>query len=137
LTPAICADKAGRDRHVTSSDLGRAALPATPDFEVRTVTTPDAIVVSVAGECDLLHRDELTAVLQQAVRAGATVVVDLAEVQYLDSSGLYALVAARQAARERAGHVYVVNATGTVATVLELTGVMKILQPPTDHPTPR
>ncbi|MFF5219301.1 STAS domain-containing protein [Micromonospora sp. NPDC000442] len=100
------------------------------DFQVRTATEADRIVVSVAGECDLRHRDELSALLHTAVQATSLVVVDLAAVRFLDSSGLHALVTARQAARQRAGNVYVVNATGTVARVLEMTGLLPLLQPP-------
>ncbi|MEU8238137.1 STAS domain-containing protein [Actinoplanes missouriensis] len=100
------------------------------DFQIRTATQADRIVVSVAGECDLRHRDEMTTVLQAAVQAAPVVAVDLGAVRFLDSSGLHALVSARQAASRRDGVVYVVNATGTVAMVLEMTGVLQLLRPP-------
>lgn len=101
------------------------------DFHIRTAAGPGRIVVFVTGECDLRHRDELTAQLQQAVRSAPLVVVDLEQVRFLDSSGLHALVSARVAAGRRDGSLRVVNARGTVATVLEMTGLLKLLQPPT------
>ncbi|MEU4561810.1 STAS domain-containing protein [Actinoplanes sp. NPDC023936] len=100
------------------------------DFQIRTATHAGRIVVSVAGECDLRHRDEMTTALEAAVRAAPVVAVDLGAVRFLDSSGLHALVSARQAASRRDGVVYVVNATGTVAMVLEMTGVLQLLRPP-------
>jgi anti-sigma B factor antagonist len=100
------------------------------DFEVRTAREPDRIVVFVAGECDLRHRDELTACLHASVEAAPLVVVDLAAVRFLDSSGLHALVSAQKIARRRAGNLYAVNARGTVATILDITGVTELLRPP-------
>lgn len=101
-----------------------------PDFEVHTVHDADTIVVALAGDCDLRSRDEMTAALLAAAQTGRTVTVDLARVSFLDSSGLHALVRAHHAAVERAGALYVVNATGTVATVLEITGILTLLRHP-------
>ncbi|BBH70787.1 hypothetical protein ACTI_74720 [Actinoplanes sp. OR16] len=104
------------------------------DFWINASRETGRIVVSVAGECDLRHRDEMTTALREAVRDAPEVVVDLGAVRFLDSSGLHALVSASQAARRRDGIVYVVNATGTVAMVLEMTGVLRMLRPPTPAP---
>ncbi|WP_229068867.1 STAS domain-containing protein [Actinoplanes sp. DH11] len=101
------------------------------DFETHTIHQDGTIVVALAGECDLRSRDEMMATLLAAVGSGDPVTVDLAGVRFLDSSGLHALVTAHHAARERAGSLYVVNATGTVATVLRITGVLDLLRHPT------
>ncbi|MEU4690121.1 STAS domain-containing protein [Actinoplanes sp. NPDC023714] len=106
------------------------------DFQISTAPQAGRIVVSVAGDVDLRHRDEMTDSLQAAVRSAPEVVVDLAAVRFLDSSGLHALISARQAATRRDGTVWVVNATGTVAMVLEMTGVLKLLRPPATPGTP-
>jgi anti-sigma B factor antagonist len=100
-------------------------------FEARKIHSADRVRVALTGECDLRSRDEMTATLLEAVRASEMVIVDLAGVRFLDSSGLHALVTAHHAALERAGSLYVVNATGTVATVLEITGVLELLRDPT------
>jgi anti-sigma B factor antagonist len=99
-------------------------------FEAHTSRDSEALVVALAGDCDLNSRDEMTETLLDAVRSGNTVMVDLSEVRFLDSSGLNALVTAYHAAIERAGNLYVVNATGTVATVLEITGILELLRRP-------
>lgn len=105
------------------------------DFQATTLQTDGTFVVALSGECDLRVRDELTTLLRTAVDTFDRVVVDLAALDFMDSSGVHALVAAQQAAEERHRHVYAINATGTVATVLELTGVIELLRPPSgpDH----
>lgn len=117
-----------------SSDLhpGKAPQPLMSDFEAPTFHDDDRVVVAPAGECDLRSRDRLTETLLAAVRSATTVVVDLTAVTFFDSSGLHALVTAHHAALRRSGSLHVVNATGTVATVLEMTGLMELLR----HPTP-
>ncbi|PRX12620.1 STAS domain-containing protein [Actinoplanes italicus] len=100
------------------------------DFETHTRRNADTLVVVLAGECDLRSRDEMTAALLDAVGSSARVAVDLAGVRFLDSSGLHALVTAHHAALERSGILYVVNATGTVETVLQITGILELLQQP-------
>ena len=101
-----------------------------PDFAAHTTHESSGCVVSLAGECDLRSRDELTAVLLAAVRSAPLVVVDLAAVRFFDSSGLHALVTAHHAARQRAGSLFIVNTTASVATVLEITGLMELLRRP-------
>jgi anti-sigma B factor antagonist len=100
-------------------------------FEAQHIPRADRLLVALTGECDLRSRDEMTATLLAAVTASDKVIVDLAEVRFLDSSGLHALVTAHHAALARAGTLHVVNATGTVATVLEITGVLELLSDPT------
>ncbi len=90
---------------------------------------PDRVVVTLAGECDLSVRDEMTAALDAAVRAARVVVVDAARLEFLDSSGMNALIAAYRAAGLAGGRLYLVNATGVVAELLELTGVGALLAP--------
>jgi anti-anti-sigma factor len=99
-------------------------------FEVTTSGGADRAVVALAGECDLTVRDELTSVLLAAVDKAPVVMVDLAALSFLDSSGIHALVTAYHAARDGGRALYAVNATGVVAHVLELTGVGELLSPP-------
>jgi anti-sigma B factor antagonist len=75
-------------------------------------------------------------VLLDAVDDAAMVYVDLAALRFLDSSGLHALVTAYQTAQQRGGQLYLVNATGAVATLLDVTGVGELLRPPADGAGP-
>ena len=96
-------------------------------FAATTSDGPGHVRVALAGDCDLAVRDQLSEVLLTAVHRSGTVLVDLAAVEFLDSSGLHSLVAAHRAAVERGGRLYVENPTGSVAAVLDLTGVAGLL----------
>jgi anti-anti-sigma factor len=97
---------------------------------VRTSVEADRVVVALAGECDLASRAALTEALLAAVERAPVVIVDLGALRFLDSSGLHGLVTAYRAAQERGGRLHAVNAGGTVATVLAVTGLDGLLQPP-------
>ncbi|MEV6305901.1 STAS domain-containing protein [Actinoplanes sp. NPDC051861] len=103
------------------------------NFEARTSAEPGRIIVTLAGECDLSTREHLTAVLLDAVHRAKAVFVDLAQLTFLDSSGVHSLITAYHAAKQRDSRVYVVNATGAVAAVLELTGLDTLLQAPAEN----
>jgi anti-sigma B factor antagonist len=104
-------------------------------FEARTSTEDARVVVRLTGDCDLAARDELMSILVTAAGSATVVLVDLAEVRFLDSSGLHALIAGHHAAIEQGGRLYVANATGAVDRVLDLTGVGDLLRPPVDGAT--
>jgi len=87
-------------------------------------------VVTVRGEIDLANSATLRQVVtdeQRAVAAagGTVVVVDLAEVTFLDSSGLAVLVAVD---RNPEARMRVVVATRAVERVLALTGLDRTLE---------
>jgi anti-sigma B factor antagonist len=99
-------------------------------FEARAEAAHDGVVVvRVAGEVDLtvsaaLERTLLDASAATGVR---TVIVDLEDLRFLDSSGVHALVKAYLASRS-AGRTYTVRgASGVVARVLQITGVADAL----------
>jgi anti-sigma B factor antagonist len=96
-------------------------------FEARTDEGTGHVRVALAGECDLAVRDELHTVLGAAVRASPLVIVDLIDLDFLDSSGVHGLVVAHHEAQARGGRVTLINPTGAVAAVLELTGVGPLL----------
>lgn len=98
-------------------------------FETRTSTASGRTVLALIGECDLAARDELTTALLAAVASAPVVVVDVAGLAFLDSTGIHGLVTAHHAARAAGGRLHVVNATGMVANVLDITGVGDLLRP--------
>jgi anti-anti-sigma factor len=71
-------------------------------FAVRCVTGSTSTVLTVAGTVDRGTAPRLRAALQEAIRAGVPIIVDLRSVQTIDRAALAALAAAhRQAARRR------------------------------------
>lgn len=101
-------------------------------FEAKTYEGTGHLRVTLTGECDLAVRDELHAVLGAAVRASPLVIVDLGDLDFLDSSGVHGLVVAYHEAQARGGRITLVNPTGAVAAVLDLTGVGPLLSAPGD-----
>lgn len=104
------------------------------NFEARTTAGTGRITVSLAGECDLSVREHLTAVLLDAVHRARAVFVDLAQLTFIDSSGVHSLITAHHAAKHAGGRLYVVNARGPVAAVLEITGLDTLLCAPVEEP---
>ncbi|MFD0783736.1 STAS domain-containing protein [Micromonospora azadirachtae] len=94
---------------------------------------PDAegVTVSARGEIDLSTADELQHEIEAAIASNASaVVVDLAEVTFLDSAGINALLRGRRLADDRRKPYHVTNAQGMVRQLLRLTGVWDHLSTP-------
>jgi anti-sigma B factor antagonist len=89
--------------------------------------------VALVGECDLDVREEMTAALLAAVHRAPVVIVDVGGLDFLDSSGVHGLVVAHRAAKDSGKKLFVVNPSGPVAVVLDLTGVGELLRPPGDN----
>ena len=66
------------------------------EFSVTTPPVAGAHVVAVRGELTLATVAELQVALEAAVASGLPVVVDLLEVSFMDSQGLYALLVVRK-----------------------------------------
>lgn len=92
-----------------------------------TTTQNGMVVVAVRGDLDVASADSFQAALAAALEAGdVRVVVDLAELAFIDSSGLGALIRALKRARERGGGVRVENVSPTVRRVFEITGLVEV-----------
>ncbi|WP_157749283.1 STAS domain-containing protein [Jatrophihabitans sp. GAS493] len=90
-------------------------------------TTNEAgrFTLQVAGELDLAARDGLVTEGQRALTdpACTELVLDMAGVTFIDSSGVGGLVELRTAAIERDQQVTIVNPSSRVHRLLELTGL--------------
>jgi anti-anti-sigma factor len=91
---------------------------------------PSEAVVTVYGEVDLATRDQLRDSLYTATAAPGVkrIVVDLTQTRFIDSSGIYTLVHGYQEALKAGIDCRVTGANGPVHRVLELTGVLDLLQ---------
>jgi anti-anti-sigma factor len=88
----------------------------------------DIAVVSLYGEHDLATKAELADLLEQLVRAGERVIVDLSEVEYVDSSALNNFVQADRLAQTRGLRLTVqIGSAANVATLLDVTGLRDYL----------
>ncbi|HEY0216983.1 MAG TPA: STAS domain-containing protein [Cellulomonas sp.] len=89
-----------------------------------------AAVLRPRGRLTMSAAGELKALLDGTVAAGRTlVVVDLGETEFMDSSGLGALVGGLRATRAAGGDLRIANVGAQVRTVLELTTMDRVLRP--------
>ena len=88
----------------------------------------DRVVVRLEGELDCAISDELTQLLRIAMGNGSRrVVVDLADVTFMDSSALRCLLQAAEHASGCDGQLVVAQASGMARRVLEVTGTYEAL----------
>jgi anti-anti-sigma factor len=99
-------------------------------FEATADQLDDGIrVVAVRGELDLSTAPELEGPLNDAIAAGdASVLVDLSECEFIDSTGIALIVRAwqqldRGANGDGAGRVVICSYNDQVRRVLEITGI--------------
>lgn len=93
-------------------------------------------IVAVEGQVDLATAPRLAEALAQAHGEGITeIVVDLTDVDFLDSVGVRVLVEAARDAAQQDVSLSVRGARGWVARVLEITGVDEYLHMVPHQPT--
>jgi anti-sigma B factor antagonist len=89
---------------------------------------PGYAVVSVAGEIDAGTEQALRDVLTSVQAHGVPrVVLDLAGVAFLASSGIGVLMGARRALAAEGGSLVLASPRGEVAQILSLTGVAEVI----------
>ncbi|WP_250028952.1 STAS domain-containing protein [Paractinoplanes maris] len=87
---------------------------------------PTAKILRPSGELDINSRDDLRAMILDALGAAERVVVDLAAVTFMDSEALGALIDGYNAAIARGAGFGVVNAQRSVARVLNVSGAQEL-----------
>ena len=98
------------------------------DFRVTVTDRADAIVVHLTGELDMATAERaLDALRGTDLSAAHSLVVDLADVSFCDSSGLRLLLHLRQAMVEHGGAFDAVGAHGIVASTIDVTGLTEVL----------
>lgn len=84
------------------------------------------VVVALAGEIDLQHSPNVRRQLMDLMFERRDVLVDLARVAYIDSSGIASLVEAYQMARKNATRFVLVAVSQPVLRVLQLARLDKV-----------
>ena len=99
-----------------------------PIFEVHTATVSGAPGVIVGGEVDISTAAQLTAALDAAIRESVgAFVVDLSDVEFLDSSGVNVLVRARAVLGRQERELVVVCPPGPARRIFEMAGIADLL----------
>lgn len=94
------------------------------ELELQRADAPDdELLVAVRGEIDMASAPQLRELLETATDAGVTrVVLDCRGLEFLDSSGIGVLVAARKRLGE-GGELVIDSPPAHVRKVLDITGV--------------
>ena len=95
-------------------------------FEIELEGQPRHRRLRIAGELDLAGAQDLIQALQRACEEGArSVILDLHEVGYMDSSGIYALLSGRKICEESGcGYAIARGLSGPAEKTLEVTGLL-------------
>lgn len=94
------------------------------ELSITTNPTPELYTITVTGEVDISNADRLREVINFALEQPTEEIqLDLAQVAYIDSTGIGVLVGAAHHAAEHGKGFSVVNAQPGVMRVAQLLGV--------------
>jgi anti-sigma B factor antagonist len=107
------------------------------ELKVTTQSHGDQAIMSVAGEIDLYTAPRLHSELMSALAASTPLrlTVDMAGVEFCDSTGMNVLLAAQRRARESGGDLQLASPRPAIRKVLQVTGLESVFTV-LDHPAP-
>ncbi len=104
------------------------------ELRVETFSTSDGSVVRPVGEVDLSNVSRLREALNELfLHAGATVVVDLDHIGFIDSAGLGALIGARRRAYAVQGSLTIVCNQPRILRLFEVTRLDRVFEVTSTH----
>ena len=83
----------------------------------------DTEVIALCGELDLANAGTAEAALQGSLAAGRSVIVDMRELEFIDSTGIAMLVASLNGENGDSRISFIPSTAPAVSRVLELTGL--------------
>lgn len=97
-------------------------------FDINVTTSGDKAEIAVVGELDFHSAPQLRETIVELVSQGVVdVIVDLSRLEFIDSSGLGILVAARNRTAERGGSLLLRSPSAQTSRVLEISGLNRLL----------
>jgi anti-sigma B factor antagonist len=88
----------------------------------------DAAWIRVVGELDIATTPQLELTLEEALRSARLVILDLRQLEFMDSSGIYLLIKADAHARSRGQRLVVVRGPAQIDHLFELVGISDRLE---------
>jgi anti-sigma B factor antagonist len=102
--------------------FGGKGIAVSPEFGFTMRELPGVHVVALRGELDIVSAYDLALAMVEV--AGSTVVVDLSGLTFIDSSGISALVMAKnRILADGKGRLLLTNPEGIVRAALEIVGL--------------
>jgi anti-anti-sigma factor len=96
-------------------------------FELRTQRYGNTSVVRLTGELDMACEQHFEQAMRALEESGGSIVIDLTDLAFIDSTGLRLLIGAHERFRARGDRLVVVPGDGAVRRTLELTGLHRVL----------
>lgn len=98
------------------------------DYASTRVSGSDVTVIQPKGRLNMVGASALRKQLQEIVDGGSSrIVVDLSTTEFIDSSGLGALISGLKMARQAGGDLRIAATPSQVTTVLNLTNLNRVL----------
>jgi anti-sigma B factor antagonist len=102
--------------------------PESLNIDLTTARDGTVQLFRLSGSLDVATSPTLrAALLDAAEREDHAIVVDLSQLEFLDSTGLGALIGAHRRAAERKGSLRVVTPEGQILRLLRITGLLAVL----------
>jgi len=96
--------------------------------EIKSEHGGNAIIYRLRGSLDIATAPSLRAALLEAADDGKhDIIVDCSQLEFLDSTGLGALIGAHRRALEHGGNVRLIVNEGPIQRLLTITGLMTVL----------
>jgi anti-sigma B factor antagonist len=117
----------------TPADRGRRALAAIVearvDLSLNTRKVDDRSIVEVGGEIDVYTAPKLREALIELVQSGSYhIVVDMEQVDFLDSTGLGVLVGGLKRVRSHDGSMALVCTQERLLKIFRITGLTRVFE---------
>jgi anti-sigma B factor antagonist len=97
-------------------------------IDIRTEDGGELLLFKLRGSLDLATSPTVRAALMDATEKGKRdIVVDLTQLEFLDSTGLGALIGAHRRAAEHNGTLRLIVSEGPIARLLNITGLIRVL----------
>lgn len=99
-------------------------------MRIETTTVDGIVVITCHGKLNMVSAPTLRSAVADNVDAGrARIVIDLTDTDFVDSSGLGALVNGLKTARQAGGDLRLASPPEQARTVLSLTNLDRVLKP--------
>ena len=96
-------------------------------IDIKTDNEGGTLVYRLRGSLDVATSPAVRAALLQSANEGNTeIIVDLTKLQFLDSTGLGALIGAHRRALEKGGKIRLVVNEGPISRLLNITGLVRV-----------
>jgi anti-sigma B factor antagonist len=92
-------------------------------FSISSRRLEDGILVALSGDVDIATATVVDEELRRAEQSESLIVLDLAEVGFMDSTGLRTVISADQRLRERGGSLRIVHVPSQVNRLFDLVGM--------------